>query len=222
VSDLVIALEATRIWLYKPGGTPVFPPHADPNGDCVLRRLLAHWPERAEGWPAGFEGGIAHRLDTATSGLLLVARAPADLPPLRELFRSGALRKHYRFRSSGAGREGVVDVPLAHHPRRADRMVARRGPRTAHRGKWYPAWTRLTRVGAGDWAAEIRTGVMHQVRAHAAYAGAPLDGDLIYGGAPGPFFLHHLRMEGPGWVSPEAPLPTLPPRGDEPDAASVG
>lgn len=213
--DLVLAAEPTRLWLHKPAGLPVFPPHADPAGDCVLARLLARFPERAAaGWPEGFAGGIAHRLDTATSGLLLVARTPADLPGLRALFRDGALRKHYRFRSSGAGRGGVVDVPIAHHPRRADRMVVRRGPRTAHRGKWYPAWTRLEHLGEDRWAAEIRTGVMHQVRVHAAYAGAPLDGDALYGGAPGVFRLHHLRVDGPGWSSPEAPLPPdapLPP-----------
>ena len=61
------------VTLFKPAGLTVFPPHADPEGDCVLGRLLADDPARAElAWPTGFEGGIAHRLDRSTSGALVV------------------------------------------------------------------------------------------------------------------------------------------------------
>ncbi len=208
---LSLGEDAHRLYLWKPAGIPVFPPHADPAGDCLLARLLAASPERAEGWPPGFEGGIAHRLDTATSGLVVAARTPADLAPLRAEFASGALRKFYLFRSAPLDpppfHEQVRTEPIAHHPNRKDRMVTRRGPRTAHRGKWYDAWTRFVDRGGGWWEAEIRTGVMHQIRVHAAAAGIPLQGDPIYGGAPGPFLLHHVRMVGPGWASPDAPLP---------------
>ncbi len=205
----VLAADPHRLFLWKPGGIPVFPPHANPAGDCLLARLLAADPARAEGWPAGFEGGIAHRLDTATSGLVIAARTPADLGPLREQFGSGALRKLYVFRSAAPApfAEQVRSEPIAHHPNRKDRMVTRRGPRTAHRGKWYDAWTRLRDLGGGWWEAEIRTGVTHQIRVHAAAAGIPLTGDTLYGGAEGRLVLHALRVVGPGWVSPEAPLP---------------
>ncbi len=206
---LVLGEDPHRIYLWKPAGIPVFPPHADPAGDCLLARLLVERPDRADGWPPGFEGGIAHRLDTATSGLVIAARAPADLAPLRAEFAAGALRKIYVFRSDAPPpfAEQVRTEPIAHHPNRKDRMVTRRGPRTAHRGKWYEAWTRLRHLGDGWWEAEIRTGVMHQIRVHAAAAGIPLNGDVLYGGAPGRFVLHHVRMLGPGWASPVAPLP---------------
>ena len=198
----VLGEDASRVYVWKPPGLPVFPPHAEPDGDCVLRRTLVYWPERAEGWPPGFEGGIAHRLDNATSGLLVLARLPADLAAIRADFREGRLLKRYRFRSSAVApfTEQVVTVPLAHHPRRADRMVWERGPRTAHRGRWYPAWTRFVHLDGRDWRAEIRTGVMHQIRVHAAFAGVPLDGDPIYGlPGTGPFLLHHEQIVGPGW-----------------------
>jgi hypothetical protein len=43
---------------------------------------------------------------------------------------------------------------------------------------------------------------------HALHAGVPLSGDPLYGaGAPGPYCLHALRVIGPGWTSPDAPLP---------------
>ena len=64
---------------YKPAGVTVFPPHADPAGDCVLHRLLQADPWRNEPvWPEGFAGGIAHRLDTWTSGALWIADDPAE------------------------------------------------------------------------------------------------------------------------------------------------
>lgn len=206
---LLLGEDPHRLYLYKPAAIPVFPPHADPGGDCLLARLLAVAPERAAGWPPGFEGGLAHRLDTATSGLVVAARTPADLGPLREQFASGLLRKRYVFRSEApaAFRDVVRTDEIAHHPNRKDRMVTRRGPRTAHRGKWYPAWTRFRALGEGWWEAEIRTGVMHQIRVHAQAAGIPLAGDTIYGGAEGRLVLHHVSMLAPDWASPSAPLP---------------
>src|SRR4051812_40088279 len=92
---LLLGEDAHRLYVLKPAGVPVFPPHGHPAGDCVLRRLSEALPGRAEDWPVGFEGGIAHRLDTATSGLLLVARTPADLARLRTEFAEGSLRKFY-------------------------------------------------------------------------------------------------------------------------------
>jgi 23S rRNA pseudouridine1911/1915/1917 synthase len=208
----ILDADDARIYLWKPPGVPVFPPHADPRGDCVLARWIALDPSRADGWPDGFGGGIAHRLDTATSGLLVAARTVRDLAPLREQFAARALRKHYLF-ASAAPAPGLdwphrVETEIAHHPNRRDRMVWRRGPRTAHRGKWYPAWSSF-RPGPveGRWHCEIRTGVMHQVRVHAASIGLPLTGDPLYGGAEGRYMLHAWRIDGPGWRSPEAPLP---------------
>ncbi len=201
----VVGEDGDRIWLYKPAGVPCFPPHGNPDGDSVLAQLLALGLDRGGAWPDGFAGGIAHRLDTATDGLLLVARHPAALHRLREEW--GQLRKFYRFRSDGVVTDGSaavtpITVELAHHPNRKDRMVARRGPRTTHRGRWYPAWTAISDLGNGWWEAEIRTGVMHQVRVHAAFVGLPLVGDAIYGGAAGEFRLTHVRVVGPGWLSP--------------------
>jgi len=40
-------------WMHlrKPAGVPVLPPHDDPAGDCLLRRLLAVAPEQADALP---------------------------------------------------------------------------------------------------------------------------------------------------------------------------
>jgi len=192
----------------KPPGLPCFPPHGDPAGDCVLRRLLEAFPEQGEpGFPEGFAGGIAHRLDTLTSGFVVVARTPAALTRLRAAWPS--LRKRYHLRSSGevGFDDRVVDAPIANHARHADRVVVQRWARERHRGRWLPAWTHFRRVEGSLWSAEIRTGVRHQVRAHAAFAGLPLDGDVLYGGLPDTTpVLRHVAIEGDGlrFALPEA------------------
>jgi len=201
----------------KPAGIPCFPPHDDPQGDCVLRRLLVADPERAaRAWPEGFHGGIAHRLDVSTSGALLVADDPDELSRIRAAFRGGALTKTYRF---VAARDVPwdthrCDLPIAHDRRRKRRMIVQRGADTPHRGRWYPADTRFRRLDDRLWEAVITTGVMHQIRIHAAFVGLPLAGDRLYGGGDTPadapegatFLLHHVGLQGGGVRT--APVPT--------------
>jgi 23S rRNA pseudouridine1911/1915/1917 synthase len=203
----------------KPPGVPVFPPHADPNGPCVLAALLAARPEQAGSWPEGFAGGIAHRLDIPTSGMLLVAKTPADLLWLRELFADRALHKTYHLLTAKdpPWSDHTITAELAHDRGRKKRMVVRRGRDTPHRGRWLPAQTTLTRLeqagGLWRWEAVMRTGVMHQIRAHAGFAGLALAGDRLYGGGetppgfPVPFALHHLGLRGPGLSPPPVPPP---------------
>lgn len=183
----------------KPPGLPCFPPHAHPEGDSLLARLATAGLAGAGEFPPGFEGGIAHRLDTLTSGFVVVARSPDALAAVRAEWPT--LRKFYRFRSAGVVdfEEREVTAPIANHARRADRVVVQRWARERHRGHWLPAYTRLRRLAPPWWEAEIRTGVRHQVRAHAAFAGLPLDGDAIYGGAEGTPVLVHVAILGPRW-----------------------
>lgn len=218
MTPTLLARDDDWCWLAKPAGLPVFPPHADPEGPSLLRWLRQACPDQDQPFPAGFEGGLAHRLDTATSGVVLAARSPCRLARAREAFGQGALRKTYCFRThkSVSWTAHHVTTPLAHHIRRRDRMVPQRGRDSAHRGRWYPADTRLTQLGPGLWEAVITTGVMHQIRVHAASVGLALTGDRIYGGgaepAPGapagvPFALHHVGLVGAGLVSPRLPPP---------------
>jgi len=217
----VIWTDGRFVALNKPAGIPVFPPHKDPDGDCLLQRWTAVDASRtAAGWPSGFSGGIAHRLDVPTSGQVVASVRPADLAALRSLFSEGSLEKTYRFISAGdvPWDDHIIEARIAHHPKRRKRMVVERGQATAHRGKWYPAHTRLRRVApVGDglwcWEAIITTGVMHQIRVHAGSVGLALNGDRLYGGGapppdrPVPFLLHHLGMTGSTLTPPTIPVP---------------
>ncbi len=183
----------------KPAGVPCFPPHGNPDGDSLFSRLHREGLLGEGVFPPGFEGGIAHRLDTLTTGFVVVAKTPGGLAEVREEWPT--LRKFYRFQSNSpvAFDERELTEPIANHARRADRVVVQRWPRERHRGHWLEAFTRLRRLDAPWWEAEIRTGVRHQVRAHAAFAGLPLDGDELYGGAPGVPVLVHVAIVGIRW-----------------------
>ncbi len=232
--DLLLGESARTLALAKPAGLPVFPPHADPQGDCLLHRLLAARPEQGEpAWPAGFEGGIAHRLDNPTSGLIVVARDPESLSWIRGLFQEKRLEKRYSLVSARAvpWTENRISLPIGHDPRRRDRMIVARGANTSCRGAWIPAATAFRRPralahGWTAWDAHMRSGVMHQIRVHAAFLGIPLLGDRIYGGGPAlspevhpglpegvPFLLHHHRISGPGLDLPACPSPGWWPSG---------
>ena len=208
--------------LCKPAGLPVFPPHDAPDGDCLLHRLLAARPAQGEAdWPDGFAGGLAHRLDIPTSGMVLAATSPEALLWLRALFSEKRLLKRYRFLTARAvpWSEHHIQAPLAHDRRQKRRMVVQRGQSTPHRGAWLPAETWLTRQpaspwpGLSCWEARMRTGVMHQIRAHAGFAGLALAGDRLYGGGetppgfPAAFALHHCGLSGPGLAPPALDLP---------------
>lgn len=204
--------------LEKPAGLSVFPLHTDPGSDCMLRRLLADAPEKNTlPWPAGFAGGIAHRLDIPTSGALWVADDPAELAHIREAFASGSLRKTYRFVAAGEvpWQSHSIDRALAHDRRKRRRMIVERGASTPHRGRWLPARTHFRRIEGPLWEAVIETGVMHQIRVHAAFLGLPLLGDPLYGRGAVPrevgpgavFLLHHLGLSGAGLRTDPVELP---------------
>ena len=66
------------------------------------------------------------------------------------------------------------------------------------------------------WDVTITTGVMHQIRVHAAFVGIPLLGDSRYGGGPPPqnapsggFFLHHRGLtDDSGWGTTPVDVPS--------------
>jgi 23S rRNA pseudouridine1911/1915/1917 synthase len=151
-------------------------------------------------------------LDTLTSGVLLAARDHETWGALRDAFSGRQVDKRYLAVVTGpVADEGEIDLPLRH---RADHVE----PALSGGGREALTDFRVL-ARAGDAAlleVRIHTGVLHQIRAHLAAIGAPVLGDLAYGGRPHPgldrFFLHAARL---GFVHPatgtrlelSAPLP---------------
>src|SRR5216684_7725628 len=87
--------------------------------------LVGRFPELASVGPQPREGGLVHRLDTDTSGLLLAARTDAAHAMLRAQFIARTVEKGYLALVAGelhAG--GEISLPLAHDPHDARKMRA--------------------------------------------------------------------------------------------------
>ncbi|HWP65150.1 MAG TPA: RluA family pseudouridine synthase [Candidatus Limnocylindria bacterium] len=174
----VLHEDAWRIAVDKPGGMPSHP--LDPRArDTVVNALLARYPETGP-----LAGGLVHRLDTGTSGVLVAARSAAVWTSLREAFRAHAVRKRYLALARGVAPERLhVDLPLCHDPADRRRMT----PARPGRRSW-PAKSTIERL-ATDGAVSLvritmRTGVTHQIRVHLAHLGHPVLNDRLYGGPP--------------------------------------
>jgi len=124
--------------------------------------------------------GIVHRLDKATSGVLLVAKNDVIHRELGKLFAKRVVEKHYLALVHGSPRkaEGVIRDAIGRDPKRRTRMATRRmGGRPA------VSIYRVLRRYKGFTLLDVRilTGRTHQVRVHAASIGHPVVGDTLYG-----------------------------------------
>ena len=172
----------------KPAGQPSHPLRPDETA-TVAQALEARYPEMAGIGYGPREAGLVHRLDTGTSGLLVAARDAGTFQRLRALLVAGAIEKHYR---------ALCTVPVA--PGVLTGWLDARGPRVKVTTRAQPNTRpiRLDVLGCVEHAAgrfEVLVSVAHagrhQVRAQLAAAGAPLVGDVQYGGVAVEGLDHH-------------------------------
>ncbi len=191
----VLHADDALVFVDKLAGAPSHPLHPGERG-TVVNALVARYPECIDASEDPREGGLCHRLDTQTSGVLVAARERSVWQRMREAFSSRDIDKRYWAVVSGPiADEGEIELPLRHHPRHPDRVEP------AADGIGAREALTIFRVleRSGEYAlveARILTGVLHQVRAHLASIGAPLVGDVQYGGEARPGvnrFLLHAR-----------------------------
>jgi 23S rRNA pseudouridine1911/1915/1917 synthase len=179
----------------KPAGIPSHPLRSG-EGPTVAGALVARFPECAAASPDAREGGLGHRLDVATSGVLLAARSREIWYRLREALATAFCEKIYlaevcgdfpptdrvldEFVIPGSRPSSlVVTVPIGRQGRRGNkvRLAAGRQP--------LPARTEVTlletRPSRALIEARLSRGRAHQVRAHLAYLHIPVAGDTTYG-----------------------------------------
>jgi 23S rRNA pseudouridine1911/1915/1917 synthase len=209
-APLVVLLETQHLAVVdKPAGQPTAPLRPGETGTLV-NAILGRWTELVPADAETFVGhsarepGIVHRLDTETSGAVVVARTRAAFEALKTALKEGRLDKRYLLvcSSEGLPDEGTIEIPLTNHPKDQRRVLACVHPRDVMRYEPRPAVTRWRIVRrAGPWAlVEARVGkaLRHQIRAHFAAIGHPLAGDELYGGtvirALGRHALHAARV----------------------------
>lgn len=178
--------DADMVVVDKPGGVPSHPLREGEKG-TIAQALLARYPEMAGVGFSAREPGIVHRLDVGTSGLLIAARTKAAFDALRASLAAGRWDKRYLALVAGKpDARFVVDASIANHPGDAQKVVVSGDPLEGSRLDAKSARTDVHAVerfaDATLVECEARHARRHQVRAHLAFAGYPIVGDLLYGG----------------------------------------
>lgn len=162
VDDALIAID-------KPSGLLSVPGRGPEKADCAISRV-------AEDFPGAL---TVHRLDMATSGVLLIARTKTAQRHLSAQFAEATIQKTYIARVWGTPdpTTGEIDAPLiTDWPNRPRQKV---DPDT---GK--PSQTRYETIETDDVGARLRltpfTGRSHQLRVHLTHIGHPILGDALY------------------------------------------
>ncbi len=163
---------------------------------------------------------LVHRLDRATSGVLVLARSRVGLTGVQARIRAGAVTKQYLALLNGRPAQAAFDVnvPL----RKSALQGGERMVRVSDSGK--PALTFFKQVERYRTATLMQvtlgSGRTHQIRVHAAHVGHPVAGDTKYGDRDANrafrrlglarLFLHAARFDfelGERGYSFSAPLP---------------
>jgi tRNA pseudouridine32 synthase/23S rRNA pseudouridine746 synthase len=190
----------------KPGGLPIERPRAGgPSLEDHLDDLRLGFQRRPV---------AVHRIDTDTSGCLLLARNPKALKRFARAFEERQVGKRYLGILAGVPREseGTVELALSKisSAEKGWRMIP------AKKGKPSVSHWRVLAESGGRALVEFRpeTGRTHQLRVHAASGiGLPLLGDPVYGdGSTAARTMLHaagleVAREGKTPISATAPLP---------------
>ncbi len=166
--------------VYKPAGVAT-QPGIKHESDTILNGLFAQFGPALQNLGKKRDFGLLHRLDLATSGLLLVGKTSDGYDDLRAQFEARAIEKHYLAIVHGRlQHSGRVEHPI--------REVRIKGDKTAQIGphpKAKPASTAFHPLESSRNFTIVRckilSGRLHQIRIHLASLGHPVVGDFRYG-----------------------------------------
>ena len=169
--DLVIVYEDDDlVVIEKPAGLLSVPGRLPEHQDSAYLRVLAQFPQAK----------ITHRLDMATSGILMFAKHRDAEVAVSKMFQARTVEKHYIALVQGQlDTEGSVEVPLItdweNRPRQIVHFELGKPAKTLYQALSYDIETDITRV-----LLTPITGRSHQLRVHMQYIGHPITGDKLY------------------------------------------
>ncbi|KRA00439.1 RNA pseudouridine synthase [Mesorhizobium sp. Root157] len=182
------------IVINKPAGLVVHPGAGNWTGTLV-NALIHHCGASLSGIGGVRRPGIVHRLDKATSGVMVAAKTDRAHKALSEAFadhgRTGNLQRAYVALVWGIPQRlsGTVDAPLGRAADRVRRAVVPQGRDDARHAVTHYAVEERYGEGQSQFATaslvecRLETGRTHQIRVHMAHIGHPVVGDPDYGQA---------------------------------------
>lgn len=138
--------------------------------------------------------GIVHRLDRATSGVMICAKNTSALKHLQKQFSQRKTKKTYYAVVTGTPKleAAVIDMPIERNPKAPATF------RVGAQGKSAKTTYRVMSAGTKYSLLELKpeTGRTHQLRVHLAHMGHPILGDVLYeGGTAERLMLHAAELE---------------------------
>ena len=181
----VIYADDSLVVANKPAGLLSVPGRTE--SDCLAARVQSEYPDAL----------VVHRLDQATSGLMVFARGKANERHVSKQFQARTVRKRYEALVVGHVRDvqGVIALPLAadwpSRPLQKVDLENGKPSRTRWRVMAYDASADCTRL-----ALEPETGRTHQLRVHLQAVGHSIVGDRLYAGPEAPRLMLHAYALG--------------------------
>ncbi|MFM8268651.1 MAG: pseudouridine synthase [Pseudomonadota bacterium] len=182
---LSVVWEGKGEWIVdKPAGMPSHPLSLF-DQDTPTQWAFAQKTEMWREFPSVQPTITPHRLDTGTSGLLIVCKNYESYLNWRSRFQSKLVHKKYLAWCFGKApsKQLRIEIPIAHSPSDSRLMVAVRDQekvRPPIQEAVTNAQLRREQEGMSLWEITCTTGVTHQVRVHMAAEGLPLVGDELY------------------------------------------
>ena len=154
----------------KPAGLLSVPGRLPEHQDSAYLRVVEKYPHAK----------ITHRLDMATSGILMFAKHRNAEVAVSKMFQARTVQKNYIALVQGKLEgEGSVDVPLItdweNRPRQMVHFELGKAAKTLYQAVQYFEVEDITRV-----LLTPVTGRSHQLRVHMQYIGHPITGDQFY------------------------------------------
>ena len=184
---------------WKESGIPTVPLKTTIDGRTLLSIAAAYYPEiRCCHSDNEWEGGVIHRLDNMTKGLVLIARTQKAYDALMQQQKKDMIQKEYiavvaKGRSIDEGFEAYPYLDPFENGTLITSYFRSFGPggrsvrpvvsnKRNIAGRVYT--TMVEKESENSLRCTITRGFRHQIRAHLAWAGYPIKGDVQYGGEP--------------------------------------